>query len=477
MSDDLDRLAAACLLPGFAGVDPPAWLVRWIERGLGGVVLFARNIESPGQTSRLTASLRRGREDLLVATDEEGGDVTRLESAGGSSYPGNWALGVVDDVELTAAVAAAIANDLAAVGVNLDFAPVADVNSNPANPVIGIRSFGADAALVSRHVAAFVPAMQERRVAACAKHFPGHGDTSQDSHLELPVATGSSEEALAPFRAAIQAGVKSVMTAHVRVPALDDEQATLSPRILRQLLREELGFAGVAITDALEMKAVSATVGVEEGAVRALDAGADLLCLGAEVDELFVSRVHGAVVDALGTGRLPEARVREAAGRVAELGSWASLSPNGAPTRGAGAEAARRAIRVEGDVEARGPVIVIELRPPPSIAAGEARHGLGEVLGVDSVFLSGPPDDLGALVDGRTPIIVVRDAHRHDWQREVVAALVEKTPATIVVEVGLPLWRPSGPAAYVATHGAGRANLEAAAKLLDPASAEASNPD
>jgi beta-N-acetylhexosaminidase len=267
------------------------------------------------------------------------------------------------------------------------------------------------------------------------------------------------------------------MTAHVRVPALDDEQATLSPRIMRELLREELGFSGVAITDALEMKAVSATVGVEEGAIRALSAGADLLCLGADVEERFVSRVHEAVVGAVRGGRLPEARLREAAGRVAELGSWASPSPGEAGSREPGAEAARRAIRVEGDVEARGPAVVVELRPPPSMAAGEAHHGLGDVLRVDSVSLSKAPADLDGLVDGRTPIVVVRDAHRYAWERNLVDALVEKTPATIVVEVGLPVWRPRGPAAYIATHGAGRANLAAAAELLDPASADASKPD
>jgi beta-N-acetylhexosaminidase len=155
MSSELDRLAAACLFPGFAGVTAPDWLLRRIESGLGGVVLFAGNIESPEQLRSLTAELRRGG-SLLVATDEEGGDVTRLEARTGSSYPGNWALGVVDDVGLTEEVAGSIAADLAGVGIDLDFAPVADVNSNPDNPVIGIRSFGSEPALVSRHVAAFV---------------------------------------------------------------------------------------------------------------------------------------------------------------------------------------------------------------------------------------------------------------------------------------------------------------------------------
>src|SRR5205814_5207032 len=169
--------------PGFAGVTAPDWLLRRIESGLGGVVLFAGNIESPEQLRSLTAELRRGG-SLLVATDEEGGDVTRLEARRGSSYPGNWALGIVDDAELTEAVAASIAAELADVGINFDFAPVADVNSNPDNPVIGIRSFGGEPSLVARHVRGFVTGLQSGGVAGCAKHFPGHGDTSQDSHLE-----------------------------------------------------------------------------------------------------------------------------------------------------------------------------------------------------------------------------------------------------------------------------------------------------
>ena len=186
----LDELAAACLHPGFDGLEPPDELLRWIERGLGGVVLFSANIRDAEQVTALTARLRARPAVPDRSTDEEGGDVTRLEAATGSSYPGNLALGVVDDVELTRAVAAAMGGELAAVGVNLNFAPVADVNTNPHNPVIGVRSFGADPALVGRHVAAFVEGMQGAGVAACAKHFPGHGDTSADSHLELPVARG-----------------------------------------------------------------------------------------------------------------------------------------------------------------------------------------------------------------------------------------------------------------------------------------------
>ena len=466
MTGELGRAAATCLFPSFDGATAPDWILRWLERGLGGVVLFARNIESPDQVLALARSLRAEHSDLLIATDEEGGDVTRLEFRTGSSYPGNWALGVVDDTALTEQVAASIAGELAAVGINYDFAPVADINSNAANPVIGIRSFGSEPALVARQVAAFVSGLQGQGVAACAKHFPGHGDTSQDSHLELPVVGGDLDGALEPFRAAIAAGVRSVMTAHVRVPSLDDEQATLSPRILQELLREELGFAGVTITDALEMRAVSATVGIEEGAVRALAAGADALCLGAEVDDRLVESTHGAMLEAVTSGRLTRERLLEAAGRVNELASWARKPSAQALRRELGADVARRALEVKGEVRISGPPLVLDLRPTVSIAAGEVMHGLADVLEASQtiVLFEGEPVVVPPS-DGRPVVIVVRDAHRHEWERAATERLLTDASAAVVIEVGLPLWRPEG-VPWIATHGSGRANLKAAAGAL-----------
>jgi beta-N-acetylhexosaminidase len=470
MRDELDRAAAGCLFPGFEGIAAPDWISRWLDRGLGGVVLFARNIESPKQVAALTRALRDGRADVLVATDEEGGDVTRLEARTGSSFPGNWALGVVDDPELTEEIADEIAGELAAVGINFDLAPVADVNSNPDNPVIGVRSFGPEPARVARHVSAYVAGIQGRGVAACAKHFPGHGDTSQDSHLALPVVEGDVSGALVPFRAAVAAGVRSIMTAHVRVPALGDEPATLSRRILHDLLRDELGFGGVAITDALEMHAVSATVGVKEAAVRALGAGADALCLGAKVDEALVAAVHGAVLEAVRTGRLGEERLREAAGRVAGLAAWAAQPRPGRAGPDSGLGVARRALAVDGTVRLSRPPLVVELRPAASIAAGDAQHTLAELLGSSrTIRVERAPADAAAMLaghDGAQPVIVVRDAHRHAWERETVERLVAADPESVVVELGLPLWRPDGPAGYIATYGGGRANLAAAAERL-----------
>jgi len=197
-------------------LQPGAAVSRPVRRrraaaGLGGIVLYGRNVESPEQLAALTGSLHAERPELLVGIDEEGGDVTRLEASTGSSYPGNLALGVGSDVGLTRAVAASMGAELAAAGVDLDLAPDADVNSNPDNPVIGVRSFGSDPRLVSEHVAAFVEGLQGAGVAACAKHFPGHGDTSVDSHLDLPVVNDDprASGALEPFRAAIAVGVRA----------------------------------------------------------------------------------------------------------------------------------------------------------------------------------------------------------------------------------------------------------------------------
>jgi beta-N-acetylhexosaminidase len=423
-------------------------------------VLFARNVRDPEQVAALCQELRAEQPALIIATDEEGGDVTRLEATGGSSFPGNHALGAVDDVGLTRRVAAAIAGALAAVGIDLDLAPVADVVVNPANPIVGVRSFGSEPALVARHVAAFVEGLQSCGVAACAKHYPGHGETQADSHLELPIADADRAtllaRALPPFAVAVEAGVRAIMTAHVRFPALGDDPATLSPELIG-LLRDELGFGGLVLTDALEMRAISRTVGLEEGAVRALAAGADAICLGADRGPAEVGRVHAAIVAAVDSGRLPEERLRGAAARVAELAAW--TDPKAHHDREAGAEAARRALHVEGDAHVEEGALVLECRPEATIAAGESKHGLTELLPWVEVVRVREGGHL-PKPDGRGLVLVVRDAHRSAWQRELFR------PGALVVETGLPVWRPDGAAGYIATHGAGRANLEALAERL-----------
>jgi beta-N-acetylhexosaminidase len=466
--------ALGCLFPGFEGIEPPEWVRRRLAEGLGGVVLYARNVESREQLTGLTAGLRAERADVLVAIDEEGGDITRLEASTGSSYPGNAALGAVDDVALTERVAAALGTDLREAGVTLDFAPVADVNSNPQNPIIGIRSFGADVDLVSRHVAAFVRGLQSAGVAACAKHFPGHGDTSADSHLELPTigvdrATLFARE-LPPFRAAIEAGTRALMTAHILVLALDDAPATLSRVFLTELLRDELGFEGMVMTDALEMRAISATVGVEEGAVRAIAAGADALCFGHDLGDDDVERVADALEEAVVSSRMTEERLYEAAARTGGVARWATAAGNDARhDSGAGEEAARRALSVGGRARLTREPLVVELATTPSIAAGKgavAGETLRQLLPGAELALFAEGEDEPNTAGDRQLVIVARDAHRHAWQRDAIAALLRGADDAIVVEVGLPKWRPNGGSAFVATYGGARVNLEAAAAAI-----------
>ncbi|WP_448318297.1 glycoside hydrolase family 3 protein, partial [Streptomyces sp. CO7] len=317
--DTLTRDALTVLQPGFTGTTAPDWLLRRLGEGLSSVGLFGRNIDSPEQLAALTAQLRQEREDVLVAIDEEGGDVTRLEVRTGSSFPGNNALGAVDDVDLTRRVAAELGRRLAECGVNLNWAPSADINSDPSNPVIGVRSFGDEPGPVARHTAAYVEGLQSAGVAACTKHFPGHGDTAVDSHHALPRIDADvdllRERELAPFRAAVAAGSRAVMSAHILVPALDPEfPATLSQRILGGLLRRELGYDGLIVTDGMEMRAIADTYGIERGSVLAVAAGADAICVGGGLaDDDTVRRLRDALVDAVRTGELPEERLADAA--------------------------------------------------------------------------------------------------------------------------------------------------------------------
>jgi beta-N-acetylhexosaminidase len=213
------------------------------------------------------------------------------------------------------------------------------------------------------------------------------------------------------------------------------------------------------------MRAISGTIGVEEGAVRALAAGADSLCLGHDRGQDAVERIVRAVVRAVREGRLSEERVAEAADRVVAMARWAAAAPGAPADGGVGMEAARRALGCEGDVRLVRPPLVVELRPDPNIAAGPARHGLAELLpSAEVVRLDGPRDV--AIAGDRQLVVVVRDAHRHAWERELVERLLAAAPDAVVVETGLPLWRPRAAMGYVTTQGAGRANLAAAAETL-----------
>ncbi|GAA3215766.1 glycoside hydrolase family 3 protein [Nonomuraea helvata] len=486
LSGDLLRLADAVLFPGFAGHTPPDWLRRRLGDGLAGVVLFSRNIADPAQVARLTAALRAENPSVLVGTDEESGEVTRLEVATGSSRPGGYALGVVDDVDLTEALARDLGGDLAAVGITLDLAPSADVNSNPDNPVIGLRAFGADPVLVSRHARAFVRGLQSAGVAACAKHFPGHGDTSVDSHHGVPVVSDDGiEDALLPFREAIKEGVKGVMTGHLLVPSYDAERpATLSPKVLTGLLREELGFQGMIITDGIEMAAVAGAYGIGGASARALAAGADAICVGGErADEATAAGIRDAIATAVTQGLLPEERLADAARRVRELASWAASSGSRpSRDRSVGLVAARRAIRITRRSAApvlplTSPAYVVELAPEMNLAIDrKTPWGVGEPLTrllPDTLvrrLVAG--DSTGPTLErllgesaGWPLVVVVRDVHRHAWQEQALRHLLSARSDAVVVEMGLPARSDLG-AVHIATYGSAQVCGQAAAEVL-----------
>ncbi|MFC8674841.1 beta-N-acetylhexosaminidase [Streptomyces griseorubiginosus] len=471
---DLDEAAHRCLVAGFEGTTVvPDTLKRLIDRGLGGVILFTRNVRDAEQVRRLTDTLRALRPDLLVAIDNEGGGIGHLVAAGAPEVPGSYALGVVDDPALTARCADALAGHLAALGITASYAPVADVQRKADNPIVRTRAFGSEPELVSRHLSAWIAATEARGIASCAKHFPGHGGTLTDSHHELAVDPRPYEELdLEPFRAAIAAGVPMLMSAHVVFPALDaNRPATLSRRILRDLLRHELEFEGVLVSDALEMKAIADLYGEAAGARIALAAGADQVIVA--VPDLRVTlECRDAVLEALREGVLAEERVREAAGRVQRLVErYATPAAEVAPWDAeAGLEAARRAVRVP-PVGVRG-AHVVDLFPAPHPALNWGGEDLlTQVLAVDptatGTAVAGEPADLEGVASevlakaGGAPLVVATcDAGLYPWQGRLRDVLLARRPGAVQVATGLP----DGGA--VCSYGRGRVNLRALAEVV-----------
>ncbi len=314
----LRRQIGQLLIAGFAGTEISVELKSIArEFGLGGVILFARNIADAEQVAGLAFEAARLTPEMpaWVSVDQEGGRVARLKHPF-TVWPPMATLGRSGDVALAERFARALAVEMTAVGVTLDYAPVLDVHTNADNPIIGDRALAANAADVARLGEAIIRVMQAEGVAACGKHFPGHGDTSTDSHLELPLVEHPPERLrdveLVPFRAAIAAGVASIMTAHILMPALDEQRpATLSTRVVTGMLREDLHYEGVILSDDLEMKAIARDYQVPVAAVLAIEAGCDgvLICSG---DGETQAATLEALVHAVEDGRLRLSRVEDA---------------------------------------------------------------------------------------------------------------------------------------------------------------------
>ncbi|MEP9363227.1 glycoside hydrolase family 3 N-terminal domain-containing protein [Nocardioides sp. CN2-186] len=439
----IEELALRVQLPAFAGTTLPGDYAALLAEGLGGICYFGSNTaDGPGAVAALSAAILAANPRAVIAVDEEGGDVTRLHAMDGSPVLGPAALGAADDLDLTYETGRLIGAELAAAGINLDLGPVADVNTNPDNPVIGTRSFGTDPERVAEHVAAWVHGLQDAGVAACAKHFPGHGDTAQDSHLALPVIdvdldTLAARELL-PFATSVEAGIASVMTSHIVVSAIDPElPATLSKPVL-DLLRERLSYDGVIVSDALDMAGASAGRGIPEAAVLSLAAGADLLCIGPDKPVALVRETQAAIVDAVRTGRLSEERLREAGARIAQLRGLDSRQLEGA----------RRSISVEGELPDLRGAVVVSVATAANIAVGEVPWGLLP----DRVVAPGEP-----LTSDRPIVLQVRDAHRRPE--------IDTTGAAVVVEWGWP-GPYDGSAPRICTRGYSRPGAAAVTELL-----------
>lgn len=320
---------------------------------LGGVILFAENVVGTEQTARLTDGLQKASPELplFITIDQEGGIVTRLQT--GTNLPGNMALGAARSEKYAYQTGEIIGKELSSLGVSVNFGPALDVNNNPGNPVIGVRSFSSNPELVSKLGIQTIKGLQSQNIAATTKHFPGHGDTAVDSHYGLPLVSHDKERLrsveLVPFQKAIDEGVDMVMTAHVQFPAFDDTTyiskkdgqdimvpATLSKKVLTGLLREEMGFEGVIVTDALNMKAIADNFGQEEAVVLALKSGVDIALMPAQVNSLQMegnlSSVFHAVKEAIETGELPIEQVNKSVQRILELKEKRGiLTPNNTP--------------------------------------------------------------------------------------------------------------------------------------------------
>lgn len=374
----LEQAVGQKLMLSFVGTEPSYEILETLrQRHVGGITLFrALNVVDPPQVRALTTALQHaataaGQPPLLIAVDQEGGQLMAIDG-GTTRFPGNMALGATGSDDLAYRAGYAMGRELAAMGVNVNYAPSCDVNSNPLNPVIGTRSFGEDAALVTRLAAAMARGMQAAGVAATAKHFPGHGDTANDPHHEVAIVPHDQERMrqieFPPFAAAISAGVRLVMTAHVAFPALHDGlllPATLSPTLLRGILRDELGFHGVIISDALDMAAFSQGDLVID-ALASVAAGVDLLLLNSD------AAIHAAIYQSLAQAAqrmlLNPADMRASAERVVALKQWIATAPQ--PPLDVIGSAEHRALADE--IAARSVTLVrddaqlLPLRCPPS---------------------------------------------------------------------------------------------------------------
>ncbi|MEU1730253.1 glycoside hydrolase family 3 N-terminal domain-containing protein [Streptosporangium sp. NPDC020145] len=484
MTSHLRHLALGTVLPAFEGTTAPQWLLDLLREGLGGVILFGRNIVSPPQVAALVRQILDARPDAVVGIDEEGGDVTRIHHDSGSPYPGNRVLSENDDLDATRAVGRGIGAELRDLGVNFNLAPIGDYVTSPTSPIT-TRSYGRTPQANAEHAAAWIEGLQSAGVAACLKHYPGLGGSLLDSHLSLGRVTAEradfESEHLRTFVRAAGANVASMMTAHVVIDCLDPGvPTTLSETVIGDLLRDEIGYDGVVISDALEMRGVlDHASSLPAAAVGALRAGVDALCLGAEQYEEATRAVVEAIVAAAESGALPVERLEEANRRIQAMARAYPGTPD-APgatdttaERSIALEAAWGATVREGDVSiAGGAVHVLTFDDRTSIAAGPVPWGIGPELRAAGVpfhdLVLSPPihglPDLSGVAPSDVVVAVVRDLPLHPRSAEVFERL--RAPRLVVVDMGYPGTEYPHATGVIRTFGASRASSAAAVRAL-----------
>ena len=475
MNTDLSTLVWGALMPGVIAYPVEPWVLGAVAQGVNAVCLFQDASGSRQQTRASVKALRMVSPDLLIAVDEEGGDVTRLQADSGSSFLSPFALGFIADPEVTRATGRLIGEMLRTAGVDWNFAPVADVNVDPRNPVIGMRSFSADADSAAMHVSAFISGLQSTGVIATAKHFPGHGDTHIDSHATLPTLSSTVEilraRELLPFKSAIGAGVGSVMTGHLLVAAIDaDAPASLSRAITTDLLRGDLGFEGVVVTDALDMGAILETSGQipMHAAVASLLAGADIICLGAVDQERATKSAAKAIFEAVANGTLPPAVLITAAKRRAQLMNLRREPNTHVNVQGDEilvADAAELSLLTQGDTTlTQSRVDVLRLGAARGSAIGVTPRSIGSHLlefGLDIQFI----DTVVARSD-RDLVIEVSDVWRSADLLNALSDAARVRPDAIIVDVGMPTPVLPKCRGSITTHGIGKLSLSIAACRL-----------
>lgn len=503
--------AGQTMMIGFDGASmTPELRAAVTDLHVGGVIIFERNVGSPEALAQLTADLQavalaNGDPPLFIAIDQEGGRVARLkETKGYTEFPSAMAVAATGDPENARRMARAMAVELKAVGINIDLAPDLDVNNNPDNPVIGIRSFGSDPAAVAVFGAAFAEGLQAEGVLAVGKHFPGHGDTGIDSHVALPTVPHDRARLEAvefrPFRAVIApslspspaaagegwggGAIAGIMSAHITFPAIDPTPglaATLSPQVLTGLLRTELAYDGLIFTDSLEMGALAESgYPVPVAAATALAAGADVLLFnhGHELHR----QAQALILDRLARGQLSAARLDAAAARV--LSAKAQFGLLGEGDQGSSEKvgavdhrALSREIAVKAITLLRDDARLLPLASDVKLVVIEppAAAGLGKALDATTFTVGANPSTaeirtaVGLAADGRIVVVATADARQNPGQAQLVQALLDMQAPTIVVAVRGPYDLMAFPAAptYLASYGANPPALEALAAILN----------